>query len=266
MLKNAETYEIMRPEDVGQGATNLVMGKHSGRHAFREKLKALGYELAQERAERGLRAVQGAGRQEEARLRRRHRRPGRTTPWPRAADRIQVKRLRVVAGTDGPQTRRADPGHRRRGEEGCRPPATARWTRCSTPSARSFRTPAMLRALSGPRRHRGHRRPGPGHRCVWKRTAGSPPAQSADTDTWSPAPRPMSNALNNLFARKEKAAPDSKVGERVLGRSILGFANGESRPAARPAVASGRPHGIAAPLPQDDGYGREFPCCSSPSP
>ncbi|OJU09893.1 MAG: 2-isopropylmalate synthase, partial [Caulobacterales bacterium 68-7] len=47
MLKNRETYEIMQPEDVGQGATNLVMGKHSGRHAFREKLKALGYDLGQ---------------------------------------------------------------------------------------------------------------------------------------------------------------------------------------------------------------------------
>src|SRR5665213_3877803 len=48
MLKNAETYEIMKPEDVGQVETNLVMGKHSGRHAFREKLKALGYELSDE--------------------------------------------------------------------------------------------------------------------------------------------------------------------------------------------------------------------------
>src|SRR5450432_750068 len=47
MLKNAQTYEIMLPADVGQGATNLVMGKHSGRHAFREKLKGLGYELGQ---------------------------------------------------------------------------------------------------------------------------------------------------------------------------------------------------------------------------
>jgi 2-isopropylmalate synthase len=45
MLKNAETYEIMRPEDVGVKATSLVMGKHSGRHAFRDKLKSLGYEL-----------------------------------------------------------------------------------------------------------------------------------------------------------------------------------------------------------------------------
>jgi 2-isopropylmalate synthase len=47
MLKNAETYEIMKPEDVGQIESNLVMGKHSGRHAFREKLKDLGYELGQ---------------------------------------------------------------------------------------------------------------------------------------------------------------------------------------------------------------------------
>lgn len=45
ILKNAETYEIMRPEDVGVKSTSLVMGKHSGRHAFREKLIALGFEL-----------------------------------------------------------------------------------------------------------------------------------------------------------------------------------------------------------------------------
>ena len=46
MLKNAETFEIMRPEDVGLAATNLVMGKHSGRAALRAKLKDLGYDLA----------------------------------------------------------------------------------------------------------------------------------------------------------------------------------------------------------------------------
>ncbi len=45
MLKNAQTFEIMTPESVGVKATSLVMGKHSGRHAFREKLKELGYEL-----------------------------------------------------------------------------------------------------------------------------------------------------------------------------------------------------------------------------
>ena len=45
VLKNALTYEIMTPESVGVAKTSLVMGKHSGRHAFKEKLKDLGYVL-----------------------------------------------------------------------------------------------------------------------------------------------------------------------------------------------------------------------------
>ncbi len=45
VLKDAGTYEIMTPESVGLTRSSLVMGKHSGRHAFREKLRELGYEL-----------------------------------------------------------------------------------------------------------------------------------------------------------------------------------------------------------------------------
>jgi 2-isopropylmalate synthase len=45
VLKDASTYEIMTPESVGWSKTSLVLGKHSGRAAFRDKLKALGYEL-----------------------------------------------------------------------------------------------------------------------------------------------------------------------------------------------------------------------------
>jgi 2-isopropylmalate synthase len=45
MLKHANTYEIMTPESVGLGKSTLVMGKHSGRHAFKMKLKELGFEL-----------------------------------------------------------------------------------------------------------------------------------------------------------------------------------------------------------------------------
>lgn len=45
MLKNAETFEIMRPEDVGLSETNLVLGKHSGRAALRSKLADLGFDL-----------------------------------------------------------------------------------------------------------------------------------------------------------------------------------------------------------------------------
>ena len=46
MLKHTQTYEIMVPEDVGVKQTSLVMGKHSGRHAFAHKLDELGYHLA----------------------------------------------------------------------------------------------------------------------------------------------------------------------------------------------------------------------------
>ncbi len=45
MLQHASTYEIMRPEDVGISRSNLVLGKHSGRHAFRDRLVELGFEL-----------------------------------------------------------------------------------------------------------------------------------------------------------------------------------------------------------------------------
>jgi len=45
MLQHASTYEIMRPEDVGISRSNLVLGKHSGRHAFRDRVRELGFEL-----------------------------------------------------------------------------------------------------------------------------------------------------------------------------------------------------------------------------
>ncbi len=45
MLKNNQTYEIMLPESVGISQSSLVMGKHSGRHAFREKINEMGYQL-----------------------------------------------------------------------------------------------------------------------------------------------------------------------------------------------------------------------------
>ncbi|MEX2355466.1 MAG: 2-isopropylmalate synthase [Thermaerobacterales bacterium] len=45
VLKERTTYEIMHPDDVGMAASRLVLGKHSGRHAFRMRLEALGIEL-----------------------------------------------------------------------------------------------------------------------------------------------------------------------------------------------------------------------------
>ena len=48
MLKHAETYEIMKPESVGVPENSLVLGKHSGRHAFNDRLQTLGYTVDQE--------------------------------------------------------------------------------------------------------------------------------------------------------------------------------------------------------------------------
>ena len=48
LLKEKMTYEIMRPEDIGLQKTELVLGKHSGRHAFKDRLQELGYELSAE--------------------------------------------------------------------------------------------------------------------------------------------------------------------------------------------------------------------------
>lgn len=47
MLRHHSTYEILRPEDVGQARSQLVLGKHSGRHAFRERVQSLGFELGE---------------------------------------------------------------------------------------------------------------------------------------------------------------------------------------------------------------------------
>ena len=49
MLKNIQTYEIMRPEDVGAPTSKLVLGKHSGRSALADRAKQLGFNLAGER-------------------------------------------------------------------------------------------------------------------------------------------------------------------------------------------------------------------------
>ena len=52
VLKERSTYEIMNPELIGRSLNTIVLGKHSGRHAFRESLSALGYELNEEEINR----------------------------------------------------------------------------------------------------------------------------------------------------------------------------------------------------------------------
>lgn len=103
MLKHAQTYEIMTPESVGVSKTSLVMGKHSGRAAFREKLKDLGYKLgdnAFEDAFNRFKALTDRKKQIyeediEALV---------DEEIATGHDRIKVVALLVVAGTHGPQS------------------------------------------------------------------------------------------------------------------------------------------------------------------
>ena len=104
MLKSSDTFEIMRPEDVGLSETNLVMGKHSGRAALRAKLKDLGYDLADNQLKDVfVRFKALADRKKEiydddliALM--------RDTTTNAEHDTIQLNHLRVVCGTSGPQT------------------------------------------------------------------------------------------------------------------------------------------------------------------
>jgi 2-isopropylmalate synthase len=103
MLKNASTYEIMTPDSVGVGKTSLVMGKHSGRNAFRSKLKELGYELSDNQFEDAFNRFKAlADRKKhvydediEALV---------DEEISTSADRVKVVALTVIAGTMGPQS------------------------------------------------------------------------------------------------------------------------------------------------------------------
>jgi 2-isopropylmalate synthase len=102
VLKHAQTYEIMTPESVGVKSTSLVMGKHSGRHAFREKLKELGFDL-------GENALQDAfNRFKDLADRKKHVYDEDIEALVEdqaavAAESIRIVSLTVIAGTKGPQ-------------------------------------------------------------------------------------------------------------------------------------------------------------------
>ena len=70
MLQHASTYEIMRPEDVGLSKSNLVLGKHSGRHAFRDRVRNLGFELDEFETNRAFQEFKKLADKKEGRLRR----------------------------------------------------------------------------------------------------------------------------------------------------------------------------------------------------
>ena len=113
MLKNTQTYEIMTPESVGVKQTSLVMGKHSGRHAFVHKLEELGYKLAAQPARRCVRRASRHWPTARSRSTTRTSRRWSTRKSRHAQDRIKLVSLTVIAGTRGPAIGDADARHRR---------------------------------------------------------------------------------------------------------------------------------------------------------
>jgi len=102
MIKDKSTYEIMTPESVGVNTSNLVMGKHSGRAAFRQKLEELGYKLGDNEFQDAFvrfKALADAKKQiydddivalvDDEVL--------------RGHDRIQVREVEIYCGSNGPQ-------------------------------------------------------------------------------------------------------------------------------------------------------------------
>ncbi|WP_296764370.1 2-isopropylmalate synthase [Sediminimonas sp.] len=204
MLKNAETFEIMRPADIGLAETSLVMGKHSGRAALRAKLHELGFDMAdnqladifarfkdladrkKEVYDEDLIALVHAGDDPEN-------------------DRLQIKSLRVVCGTGGPAEAELEMVIDGTGK-------TARETGDGP-------VDAAFNAVKALFPHDAHLQLYQVHAVTEGTDAQATVSvrmeeegrivtgQSADTDTVVASARAYVNALNRLLVRREKSAP-----------------------------------------------------------
>jgi 2-isopropylmalate synthase len=207
MLKHAGTFEIMRPEDIGLNATSLVMGKHSGRAALRAKLEELGHQLgANQLNDVFVRFKELADRKKEV--------------WDEdlialvqdagtsaSHDRIQIKRMHVVCGTEAPQTAdmvlSIDGVDREVHATGDGPvdaafnaikqlvPHTARlqlYQVHAVTEGTDAQATVSVRMEEAGRIAIGH---------------------AADTDTVVASARAYVNALNKLIVRRQKSAPDA---------------------------------------------------------
>ncbi len=209
MLKNAETFEIMRPEDVGLTETNIVMGKHSGRAALRSKLEELGFELGDNQLKDVfVRFKALADRKKEvfeddllALM--------RDQESGEAHDRIQVKFLRVICGTEAPQsadlTLSIDGVDRQTTAQGDGPvDATFNAVKSLFPHDARLQLYQVHAVTEGTDAQAtvSVRMEEDGRIAT---------GQSADTDTVVASAKAYVNALNRLLVRREKSAPDADV-------------------------------------------------------
>jgi len=210
MLKNAETFEIMRPEDIGLSGSSLPLGKHSGRAALRDKLGQLGYEVGDNQlkdifvrfkalADRkkevyddDIVALVGASADPEN-------------------DRLQIVSLKVLCGTGGPAEAtlemEIDGKDAIATEHGDGPvDATFKAVRALYPNRARLQLYQVHAVTEGT----------DAQATVSVRLEEDgviATGQSADTDTVVASARAYVNALNRLLVRREKAGPGADARE-----------------------------------------------------
>jgi 2-isopropylmalate synthase len=209
MLKNAETFEIMRPSDIGLKQTNLVMGKHSGRAALRAKLAELGYELADNQLnDVFVRFKALADRKKEvydddliALM--------KDSAVNTVNDYLQVKFLRVICGTEAPQSAdlilSVDGVEHHVTAQGDGPvDATFKAVRMVYPNNARLELYQVHAVTEGT----------DAQATVSVRLEEDgriATGQAADTDTVVASAKAYVNALNRLIVRRQKSDPDSDI-------------------------------------------------------
>ena len=205
VLKNASTYEIMTPESVGLVQSNLVLGKHSGRHAFTQKLNELGFKLGDNAVEDAFKRFKELADKkkdvydedlvalvdEEA----------------RSNDRIKFISLRVVAGSEGPQSAEIqieiDGDLKRNKSDGDGPvDATFNSVKALFPHKAKLLLYQVHAVTEGTDAQAEVT-------VRLEENGKTVNGQGADTDTLVASARAYINALNKLLVKRQKAAPEA---------------------------------------------------------
>src|SRR5947209_2538349 len=219
MLKHTQTYEIMMPEDVGVKQTSLVMGKHSGRHAFVHKLQELGYKLAGNQLEDAfVRFKALADRKKhvydediEALV---------DEEIAHAQNRVKLVTLTVIAGTMGPQSATAtldiDGRHHTVQATGNGPvDATFNAIKALIPHQAVLELYQVHAVTQGTDAQ--------AEVSVQLAENGrSVTAKGADPDTLVASAKAYLGALNKLMSRRQKGTPDAAIAERRLHSTDVG--------------------------------------------
>jgi 2-isopropylmalate synthase len=204
MLKHAQTYEIMTPESVGLNQSKLVMGKHSGRHAFRVKLKELGYELGDNAMNDAFRRFKDLADKKKdvydedlvALV---------DDEVLRSNDTIKFESLLVVCGSRGPQTAELEldvEGDRRTVKASGDGPVDATFNaiRELVPHSATLQLYQVHAVTEGTDAQAGVT-------VRLEEDGKTVMGQGADTDTLVASARAYVNALNKLMVKRQKTAP-----------------------------------------------------------